>query len=83
MNKVWEKIIEIADTSLFKPITYIEDNGELICNPDEITDTFGVRYAGVSSTESTFSISSQEKMRSNATLTSNVKGTGLIMCLSR
>ena len=66
MTEVWKKIRAITDTSVIKLITYIEHDGELIRNPDEIDHILAARYAMTSST-------SQGKMKSNTTLTSNVK----------
>ena len=80
MTEVWKKITAFSGSSVFKSIT--QHNGELICNPNEIADTL-VRYAKVSGTERVIlSISLQGKMKSNTTLTLNVNGTEVVMCLS-
>ena len=50
--KLGTQISAITGISAFKSITYIEHDGELTCNPDEIANTLAARYAEVSSTES-------------------------------
>ena len=52
MTEVRMKVRAIASTSMFKPISCIEQNGESICNSDEIADTLAAKYAEVSNTES-------------------------------
>ena len=51
VTEVWKNIKAIASTSVFKPYTCIEHDGEFICKGDEISDILTARYAEVRCTE--------------------------------
>lgn len=52
VTEVWQKIRSIAGKNVFSPITCIEHEGQLICNPDEIANVFASQYSKVSNTNS-------------------------------
>lgn len=51
VTHLWKKISAITGTPVFKPIICIEQKRELLCKPDEISDTLAARNVQVSNSE--------------------------------
>ncbi|KAK7867868.1 hypothetical protein R5R35_008617 [Gryllus longicercus] len=52
VTEIWQKIRSIAGKNVFSPITCIEHEGQLICNPDEIANALATQYSKASGTNS-------------------------------
>ena len=61
--EVWRWVRAIIGSSVYKPLTALEQDGRVVCNGDEVVEILAAHYAADSSSNSYISSGETEKNR--------------------